>query len=224
MKLINRRRFVAFSLGYHLAASPDGAETPAPAKAHAELAAGNSRFASGHARHPHSTLKWLRRTVRDGQHPHAVVLCCSDSRVAPEILFDQGIGDLFVVRVAGNVLREDEVASIEYAVEHLHVPLCLVLGHSGCGAVSSVVTGEHLLEEIEHLTAPIREALQSVPSAARQVTPRGDLVNAVVRQHALRTRNRIHTASAFLQREVARGRLRTEAAVFDLNTGRVTWI
>jgi carbonic anhydrase len=94
-------------------------------QAHRELAHGNVRFATGHARHPHSSPAWVRKRSRFGQHPHAAVLCCSDSRVAPEILFDQGIGDLFTVRVAGNVVNEDELASMEYAVEHLGVPLCV---------------------------------------------------------------------------------------------------
>lgn len=223
MKKIKRRHFAFLSFGY-LAARQLGAETHTSSKAHAELAAGNLRFITGHARHPHSTVKRLQRTVRNGQHPHAVVLCCSDSRVSPEILFDQGIGDLFVVRVAGNVLREDEVASLEYAVEHLHVPLCVVLGHSGCGAVSSVVTGDHSLERMDHLTVPIREALASLTPVARQLASADTLVSAVVRQHALLTRDRIGAASAFLAQAVAEGRVRAEAAVFDMNTGRVNWL
>ena len=225
MERISRRHFAGWCAGLccHLAAAPPGAGTSAPDKAHAELAAGNARFASGHPRHPHSSLKWLQRNARGGQHPHSVVLCCSDSRVSPEILFDQGIGDLFVVRVAGNVLREDEVASIEYAVEHLHVPLCVVLGHSGCGAVEAVVSGEPELEEISHLTAPIREALESLPAASRQAASASQLVNAVVKAHALRTRDRIGSASSFLKERVSGNRLRVEAAVFDLSTGRVDW-
>lgn len=224
MQHTSRRGFLCGCLTCGLADSLAGAQSFTPPRSHAELANGNSRFASGHARHPHSSLKWLRRTVREGQHPHAVVLCCSDSRVSPEILFDQGIGDLFVVRVAGNVLREDEVASIEYAVEHLHVSLCVVLGHSGCGAVRSVVTREHLLAEVEHLTEPIREAMQSIPSTSAKALSQTALVEAVVREHVVRTRDRIRTASAFLDSECSSGHLRTEGAVFDLNSGRVAWL
>ena len=90
-----------------------------------ELVEGNRRFVAGHPVHPNSSLARAKKVGKEGQHPHSAVLCCADSRVPPEILFDQGIGDLFVIRVAGNVANGDETGSIEYAVEHLGVTLCV---------------------------------------------------------------------------------------------------
>ncbi len=83
------------------------------------------------------------RTAREGQHPYAIVVACSDSRVIPEIIFSAGIGDLFVVRVAGNVIDDHQLGSIQYAAEHLHTRLVLVLGHTGCGAVAAALEGAH---------------------------------------------------------------------------------
>lgn len=230
MEPASRRDFAKYGarLCCGLAAARLSRSAPAvaltPAGAHAELANGNARFVAGHARHPHSSLKWLRRTAREGQHPHTIVLCCSDSRVSPEILFDQGLGDLFVVRVAGNVLREAELGSIEYAVEHLHVPLCVVLSHTGCGAVASVVAGEHLPDEVDHLVAPIREAEAAVRARLRYPLSSGELLSAVAREHARRTTDRIGAANSLLAAAMASERLRAEAALYDLSTGRVQWL
>ena len=119
-----------------------GHSPAAPAAAHAEadaaspsadeacriLLEGNKRCADGTPKHPHEAADW-RTHLREGQHPFAVIVGCSDSRVSPELLFDEGLGDLFVIRQAGHVADEDTVASVEYAVGHLHVPLVVVSGH-----------------------------------------------------------------------------------------------
>ncbi|WEV76535.1 carbonic anhydrase [Bifidobacterium sp. ESL0800] len=99
---------------------------------------GNSRFASGQAEHPWQDLE-TRESLIDGQHPDAAVLSCSDSRVPPEIIFDQGLGDMFTVRTAGQTLDDAVIASLEYAVTHLGVSVLVVLGHQHCGAVASAV-------------------------------------------------------------------------------------
>ncbi|MDZ4779764.1 MAG: carbonic anhydrase [Planctomycetia bacterium] len=106
---------------------------------------GNRRFISGTARHPHAELAW-RRDLEQTQKPFATVLSCSDSRVPPELLFDQGFGDLFVIRVAGHVIDPSTLGSLQYALVHLKTPLFLVLGHEHCGAVTAAVQallGEH---------------------------------------------------------------------------------
>jgi carbonic anhydrase len=108
----------------------------------AELRIGNQRFRDGRAQGPRRGAEH-RRAAAAGQAPKAAVLTCSDSRVSPELLFDQGIGDLFVVRTAGHVIDRGALGSLEYAVEHLHVLVVLVLGHSGCGAVTAAVAGQH---------------------------------------------------------------------------------
>ena len=111
-----------------------------PNEALERLKAGNARFVAGRMTHPDENLARLDE-LRGGQHPFAAVVGCSDSRVPPELLFDEGFGDLFVIRVAGNVYAGDVAASVEYAVEHLHVPLVVVLGHENCGAVGAAFTG-----------------------------------------------------------------------------------
>jgi carbonic anhydrase len=109
------------------------------------LREGNQRFISGTARHPHAELAW-RKDLEQTQKPFATVLSCSDSRVPPELLFDQGFGDLFVIRVAGHVIDPSTLGSLQYALVHLKTPLFLVLGHEHCGAVTAAVQallGEH---------------------------------------------------------------------------------
>src|SRR5262245_27510236 len=109
-----------------------------PPEALARLKAGNARFADGKTRHAHQSADWRKHLVGE-QKPFATVLGCSDSRVPPELVFDQGFGDLFVVRVAGNVIAADVVASMAYAAFHLRTPLFVVMGHAGCGAVTAAL-------------------------------------------------------------------------------------
>lgn len=104
----------------------------------ARLMEGNARYVSAKLNHPDQTLQ-RRAEVASGQHPFAIILTCADSRVPPELLFDQGLGDLFVVRVAGNIVDDDILGSIEYGVGELATPLVMVLGHERCGAVKATV-------------------------------------------------------------------------------------
>ena len=225
MKMFSRRELARFGAGavWGLGAAAFGADPSKPAAVHAELAAGNLRFVSGHPRHPHSSLKWLQKAARDGQHPHAIVLCCSDSRVSPEILFDQGLGDLFVVRVAGNVVREDEIGSIEYSVRHLHVPLCVILGHTSCGAVSAVVEDEKLSGELDHLVSPIRSAFAKV-KAQDSHRSHDALVTSTVKLHVQESRATLIRTNSFLAESVSAHQLQIESAVYHLETGRVEWL
>ena len=110
------------------------------------LIEGNDRFAKGTSSHPHESSEWRSR-LREEQLPFATIIGCSDSRVPIELLFDQGFGDLFIIRVAGNVVSTDEKGSIAYAVAHLHTPLILVLGHEGCGAVTAALLPDSVLAE-----------------------------------------------------------------------------
>lgn len=135
----------------------------------ARLRDGNARFAAGRTRHAHESADWRRHLVA-GQHPFAVVLGCSDSRVPPELVFDQGFGELFVVRVAGNVIAEDVLGSVEYAVRHLSVSMVVVLGHDGCGAVQAAVAAlDGRGEEPEHIARLVRliqPGLRDLPAPA----------------------------------------------------------
>ena len=141
----------------------------------AELKAGNGHHVAKKYQHPHQTAA-RQRELASGQHPHCAVLACADSRVAPEIVFDQGLGDVFDVRVAGNVAGDAETASLEYAAEHLHVPLIVVMGHSNCGAVSAALEGGTLPGKLPDLMAMIRPAVdQSAHEPGDRVAESGKL-------------------------------------------------
>src|SRR4029453_727655 len=123
----------------------------------AELKAGNEHHASKRYQHPHMT-ETRQRELASSQHPHAAILSCADSRVAPEIIFDQGLGDLFDVRVAGNIAGEPDVASLESAAEHLGVPLLVVMGHQKCGAVTAALEAGEAHGHLSTLVDAIRPA------------------------------------------------------------------
>ena len=160
-----------------------------------------------------------RRELAAGQHPFAVILGCADSRTGPEILFDQGLGDLFVVRVAGNVLDDHAIGSIEYGVEHLHAPLIVVLGHSRCCAVAAardVVAGKGRAEgHIESLVAAIRPAVEATVGQDLDATCKANVRNAV---HALRT------SEPVLRHMAEKGEIKVVGAYYDLDTGVVAFL
>ena len=141
---LTRRTMLAGLTGMGLGfadCSAAGADDTPPknaAEAVQRLREGNQRFVEGKTRHAHQGADWRKHLV-SGQKPFATILGCSDSRVPTELVFDQGFGDLFVIRVAGNVIATDVVGTIEYAVEHLCTPLVLVMGHQGCGAVTAAL-------------------------------------------------------------------------------------
>ena len=171
------------------------------------LKEGNARFISG-ALTPKDNYAELREQLRAGQQPFAVVLCCSDSRVAPEILFDQKLGDLFVIRNAGNVVDDDVLGSIEYAVEHLETPLVVVLGHSCCGAVTATCQGGDLPGHILDLAKRIK------PS----VSP-----NCCIDDNACRHAKRM--AQLIEEDEIIHHvEANVIAAFYDLQSGKVEWL
>ncbi|MDR1727863.1 MAG: carbonic anhydrase [Acidobacteriota bacterium] len=137
---------------------------------------GNKRYAEGLAAHPRQSVA-RRKELTSGQHPLAVVVACSDSRAPVELLFDCGIGDLFVIRTAGHMLDEAALASAQYAVEHLGTRLVVVLGHTGCGAVQSVVDGA---AADGHLGAALGKLDAIIPAAAARAGAGGDLAAAAV--------------------------------------------
>lgn len=151
--------------------------------------------------------------LAQGQRPWAAVLCCADSRVAPEWIFSSGAGELFEVRCAGNTVFDEGVASLEYAVEALEVPLILVMGHSGCGAVQAALGHRTLSPLQEELVAPIRACLRP-----------GDDLSRAVEANALDTAGRLTSRSALLRRACASGRLQIQSAVFDIGSGVVSLV
>lgn len=151
------------------------------------------------------------RVLSGGQAPWAAVLACADSRVAPEWLFDAALSDLFVIRAAGNTAFTDAVASLEYGVAHLGIPLVLVVGHSGCGAVKAAMAKDPLTPSLTELVAPIRASL----------TPGEDLVSAV-KANARHTASQLPARSSLLQEAQASGKLTIRASYYDITSGGVT--
>jgi carbonic anhydrase len=188
----------------------------------ARLQAGNERFLSGKMRHPHETGTW-RAGLEAAQHPFATVIGCSDSRVPLELLFDQGFGDLFVIRVAGNLVARDEAGSIEYAVVHLHTPLVAVIGHEGCGAVTAALgTHEEIMSEpaeLSDLLAAIHVGMPEIPMTLPQSERVARGVEANVR-HAMMHLRRIPS----LRAAIASGETRVVGGIYNLHDGRVRWL
>ena len=183
----------------------------------AELKTGNKHHVAHRYQHPHETLDRQRQLV-SGQHPHAEILSCSDSRVPPEIVFDQGLGDLFIIRVAGNVASDTEIGSLEYGAEHLHIPLLVVLGHESCGAVTAAVQGgppEGHIAALVDLIKPAVEKTRGMP---------GDPVANTVRINVEMVVKQLRSSTPILSELVAHGKLRIVGAVYSIETGLVTWL
>jgi len=202
------------------AAMGDVAAPAAPPTAEAvlaELRAGNQHHVKVQYTHPHETGA-RRHELARGQHPHAVILTCADSRVPPEIVFDQGLGDLFTIRVAGNVAPDAEVASIEYAVEHLHTPLVVVMGHQSCGAVAAAIEGGEAPGHLPALVNAIRPAVEK----ARALP--GNLSDNAIRLNVEMVVEQLRASHPVLAEAVAAQKLRIVGAVYSLDTGNVTWL
>ena len=171
------------------------------------LKEGNNRFVSG-AMTPKDDYAELREKLSAGQQPFAVVLCCSDSRVAPEIIFDQKLGDLFVIRNAGNVVDKHVLGSIEYAVEHLGTPLVIVMGHSCCGAVTATRLGEALPDNIMAIARRIKPSINTT-----------DGIDDNARRHAKRMAKLIQGDPVVHHVEA-----KVVAAFYDIQSGKVEWL
>jgi carbonic anhydrase len=201
--------------------SSRGENLAAPAEGALEaLRLGNVRFTSGQVRQPHRNAD-RRQEVTSGQSPFAVVLTCSDSRLPPEIIFDQGIGDLFVVRTAGHVLDDVALGSIEYAVKELNVPLILVLGHQRCTVVSAAVQGDQIASLAPRALDGIREALKPVVDRARAM--QGDVLNNAIDENVRLTVDQLKTSEPVLAGEVEAGRLAIIGARYTLTSGIVSF-
>ncbi|MFF4752722.1 carbonic anhydrase [Streptomyces sp. NPDC002514] len=192
--------------------SPPPPTTPTAPTALDELLAGNRRYATGRPRHPREDRR-RRRVLAAEQHPIAVVVGCVDSRVPPELVFDQGLGDLLCTRTAGQVLDEAVLASVQYGVEELHIPLVLVLGHERCGAIAATL--EHL-----RTGAPVPGHLRLLvdeitPAARRTRSAPGDWAEQTMRAHTAWVRDAIRADPAFDPAHIA-------AARCDLDTGVVS--
>lgn len=180
-----------------------------------QLLDGNKRFMSASLTHPNQD-DTRRISLESGQAPFAAVLACADSRVPPEVLFDQGLGDLFVVRVAGNIINDQLLGSLEYAAAHLDTSLILVLGHTNCGAVGAVAAGAELEGHIASLAPAIQPAVDKVKEQE------GNLTDNAAREVARMTADQLRSSEPILANLIKEGKLDVVPAFYDLESGEVT--
>jgi len=193
---------------------------PTPEAVLKDLKDGNARFVAGKSTHPHATAVRLKELVT-GQHPEAVILGCADSRVPPEILFDEGLGDLFVVRVAGNIADPYSLGSVEYAAEHLGVPVVVVLGHHSCGAVKATAEAKGPVEG--NIGVLVKEIQPAVAEAKAHPGKEG-LVDTAVHQNVKNAMAALTERSPVMKKLVAEGKVKIAGAVYDLATGTIEWL
>lgn len=185
------------------------------------LKEGNARFLAGQATRPNLTPERIADTFANGQHPFVTIISCSDSRVPVEHIFDRGIGDLFVIRVAGNVADSDEIGTAEYGAGHLLTPLILVLGHTRCGAVTAVVKGDKVGGSIPKLVDNI------IPAAERAKGKglTGDaLILDAIRENVYQSISDLRAHSEELQHLEHAGKVKIVGAVYQIESGNVEWL
>ncbi len=178
------------------------------------LLAGNRRYAAMRQLHPHQT-RFHREALVDEQHPFAAILSCSDSRAPAEIIFDQGLGDLFIVRTAGHAVDALALASLEYAVLVLKVSLLVVLGHSGCGSVPALVKEHPLPGHVPALTARMQPAIAPIDTAA------SDAIDQAIRANTRFTADYLARQSTIISAAIQASQLKTVTGYYHLATGRV---
>lgn len=193
-----------------------------PDEALRQLIAGNERFVSGQV-----SFSGLRKEslldLAAGQRPFATILGCSDSRVPPELIFDAGLGDLFVIRVAGNVFSAEIAASLQYAGHHLGTELFVVLGHEGCGAVSAALqTRDQDEQHHSRIQLLIEQILPALPRFDPQVTPAAQLAQAVEANVRWTVRQIMETPEG--RGRLAEGRLKLAGAIYEIESGRVRFL
>jgi carbonic anhydrase len=188
----------------------------------ARLIAGNERFVRGEARFP-TVQKEILAELAKGQQPYATIIGCSDSRVPPELIFDSGFGELFIVRIAGNVISPEIMGTLQYAAVHLHTPLFVVLGHEGCGAVQAALSvRQHGSVEGARITRLLENILPGLPPVDSTATPEQQLRAAVEANVRWSMRQLRETPEG--QARVAEGVVKLVGAVYELTTGRVRFL
>lgn len=221
---------LALVLGPTAAIGKSAAKKPSPDEVLQMLKQGNQRFAEGKSTHPHADAARLAKagTENQGDHAYATVLACSDSRVPVELMFDAGVMDIFVVRVAGNVANVDEIGSIEYGLAHVNTPVLVVLGHTQCGAVTAVTQavqghGHPLERNIPPLVAVIEHAVRRAeaehPNAKGQ-----ELVDFAIEQNVWQGIEDLFMKSPATRNLVKNGSAKVVGAIYDVGTGKVNWL
>ena len=176
---------------------------------------GNSRYVNDKLEHNLQDFN-RRSDLTSGQSPFAIVLSCADSRVVPELAFDTGLGELFVVRVAGNIANSSSIASIEYAVAHLGSKVIVVMGHQSCGAVTAAVNGGDNGYNLNHLLSHITPAVSA--------SGEGAAIDDVVRKNAEMTKEELISRSGIISEAVASGKVKVVPAYYNLDGGKVDFL
>ena len=227
----SRRNFLKLVGGAGLALTASGrglfaaGETPkpenvlSPEKALERLKKGNKRYVEGVAKRHDFVAE--REALVGGQNPFAGILSCADSRIAPEYAFDTGLGDLFIVRVAGNFTEVDGIASFEYAVKFLGTPLLVVLGHDKCGAVDAAIKASKGGELPGHLPELVEHIQPAVKAAASEA---GDLLANTIRENVLLNVENLKTASPVISRYVEEKKVMVVGGIYKLDDGRIEWL
>lgn len=203
-------------------AASDGAGVP-PEEALARLKEGNAHFLAEAPTHRNRDMARREVTARQGQFPFAMVLSCSDSRVPVEILFDQGVGDIFSVRTAGNVSGVMQLGSLEYGAEHLGARLLVVLGHSKCGAVTAVAGDARETGNIPAAVAPIVPVVERIRAARPGAGP-DEVAKKAMIENVYQTMADIFRDSPTLRSMVRSGRIDVVGAFYHVETGKVDWL
>lgn len=206
------------------------AEKPTADQAIAMLKEGNARFVSGEAKYPHLDAARLAQAGKENQadHAYATVISCSDSRVPVELIFDAGIMDIFVVRVAGNVVDVDEAGSIEYGLAHVNTPVLVVLGHSQCGAVTAVTDAVHgkghaLERNIPLLVDNIKPAVLRAMAVHKDVS--GDaIIPFAIEENVWQGIEDLFMMSPVTRDLIKNNKVKVLGAMYDVGSGKVTWL
>jgi carbonic anhydrase len=188
-----------------------------------KLVEGNRRSTRHHRVHPHESVQRRVKLAREGQRPLAMILSCSDSRVPPEIVFDEGLGDLFVIRNAGHIVDDAVLGSIEYAAEHLGVKLLVVLGHEQCGAVRAAIEN-HCSAHLRNVIDLIRPTVEAVEASQPADLPLAQLADLVLREYLARSVRELEANPPVIEKLVAARELQIVAGIYQIATGRVEFL
>lgn len=188
------------------------------------LKEGNKRFFSGVSTHQHQDPERIK-DLSKGQHPKCIIVSCSDSRIPPEIVFDQGLGDIFSIRTAGNVMSDYEEGSIEYAVEHLHTPLIIVMGHQGCGAIQALLdhADDSGNETVDHISKII-EKLKSEEEEQEVLRTVGKDFNRAVMANIMNGVRQLRKSEPHLKKMYHKGEINIVGAVYHIESGEVEFL
>ena len=214
----------------HKAGSTESVKKPDAAASLAILKEGNARFVAGKSSHPNADINRLKLAAAESQakYAYATVISCSDSRVPVELIFDAGVMDLFIVRVAGNVCDNDEIGSIEYGLGHVKTPVLVVMGHTQCGAVTAVtaeVNGHgHALEAnipglVDNIIPAVKRAQKAHPAVKGE-----EIIPFAIEENVWQGVEDLFMKSAATRELVKGGEVKVVGSVYDLSTGTVTWL